>query len=226
MDRRIARIGSWAGFTAVVLILGYHLSLLAAAGPRVSGIDDVAAIRAYYAHSAVAPLGLIQVFALPAVLVFATSLVATLGTTLWLRFLTLLGLAAVVAEIAVITVITGIQAGLAFATQLGEPVGGLFRFWDVAYMTGGDMLEATWVLAYGIAMGSNVAFPRYLRWLAPLTALLLGLKVFAIWVGFPDQATLPSSILFAIFIGSGAFGLGRLANAASSTTAVGEPQAA
>lgn len=213
MDRSVPRIGAWAGWIAVAMILGYHLSLLVVAGQRVSGIDDVAAVQAYYAHEAIAPLGLLQFFSVVAVLTFAVSMATSLGTTPWLRFVTLLGLVAVVAEIAVIAVITGIQAGLVFAVQLGEPVGGLFRFWDAAYMSGGDVLEATWVLAFGIAMRSNPAFPRYLAWLAPLTALLLGLKVFAIWVGFPDQATLPSSILFAVFIGSGAHGLARLGRA-------------
>ena len=226
MDRSVPRIGSWAGWLAVVMILGYHLSMQVVAGPRVSGIDDVGAVQAYYQHTAIAPLGLLQFFSLVVVLTFATSLVVSLGTSPWLRFVTLLGLAAAIAEVAVIAVITGVQAGLVFAAQLGEPVGGLFRFWDAAYMSGGDVLEATWVLAFGAAMASNAAFPRYLRWLAPLTALLLALKAFAIWVGFPDQATLPSSILFALFVASGAFGLGRLARSSTAPALAPAPEPA
>lgn len=223
MDRSVPRVGAWAGWIAVVMILGYHLSLIAVAGPRVSGTDDIAAVRAYYAHTAIAPLGLVQFLSLVAVLTYAASLVVSLGTSPWLRFLTLLGLAAVVAEIAIIAVITGIQAGLVFAVQLGEPIGALFRAWDAAYMSGGDALEATWVLAFGIAMASNAAFPRYLRWLAPLTALLLALKAFAIWVGFPDQATLPAAILFAVVMASGALGLGRMARSASGPIPAAQP---
>jgi hypothetical protein len=225
MDRNVPRVGAWAGWLAVALILSYHLTLLAVAGPRVSGTDDIAAVQAYYGQTAIAPIGLLQFFALVAVLTFAASLTVSLGTSSWLRFLTAVGFGAAIAEIGIIAVITGIQAGLVFATQLGEPVGGLFRFWDAAYMSGGDALEATWVLAFGVAMSSNAAFPRYLGWLAPLTALLLALKVFAIWVGFPDQATLPSSILFAIFVASGAFGLGRLARSSTVAVSVPAPQA-
>lgn len=213
MDTRVARIGGWAGWIALAMILGYHLSLMVVAGNRVSGIDDVAAVRAYYQHEAIAPLGLLQFFSVAAVLVFGASLVSTLGTSPWLRFLTFVGVAAMIAEIAVITVITGAQAALVSATQLGEPVGGLFRFWDAAYMTGADVLEATWVLAFGAAMASHAAFPRIVKWLAPLAAAALALQALAMWIGLPDQATLPASILFAVFVASGAVGLGRLARA-------------
>ena len=223
MDQSVPRVGAWAGWIAVVMILGYHLSLIVVAGPRVSGIDDLAAVRAYYAHTAIAPLGLLAFFSLVPVLAFAASLVVSLGTNPWLRFVTFIGLAAVVAEVAVIAVITGIQAGLVFAVQLNEPVGSLFRVWDAAYQSGGDALEATWVLAFGIAMVSNPAFPRFVRWLAPLTALLLALKAFAIWVGFPDQATLPAAILFSVFLASGAWGLGRMARSSAAPVPAAQP---
>ena len=75
-------------------------------------------------------------------------------------------------------------------------------------------------------MTSVPAFPRYLRWLAPLTALVLALNAFAIWVGFPDQATLPASILLAIFIASGAFGLGRLVRSTTAAAPLRAPLAA
>jgi hypothetical protein len=41
MDRSIARAGAWAGVIALVGIFGYHLTLMAVAGQRVSAADPV-----------------------------------------------------------------------------------------------------------------------------------------------------------------------------------------
>lgn len=209
MERSVPRIGSWAGWIALVGILGYHLALTVMAGTRVSGVIDAAAVRAYYGQSIVALAGVEQFLVVIPIAVFAVALRQVLADSPMRRLLTGVALVAVVAELPVILTEIATQAGLVAAVQAQEPVIGLFRFWDALYNSGGYVLEATWVLAFGLAMRGVPAFPSFMRWFSPLTALLLGINVFAIWVGIPDAATLPSSLLFAIWLGGASLGLGR-----------------
>ncbi len=211
MDRNVARVGSWAGWTSLVGILGYHLFLTVAAGQRVSGTLDVAAIRAYHGQSIVALAGVEQFLVIVPVAIFGITLRQILADTPMRRLVTSVALVALIAELPVIIVGVASQAAVVAATQAGEPVVGLFRLWDALYNSGLYALEATWVLAFGIAMRDVPAFPRLLGWLSPLTALLLGINVFAIWVGIPDAATLPSSLLLGVWLAGATLGLRRVA---------------
>lgn len=219
MERSVPRIGSWAGWIGLVGILGYHVALTIAAGARVSGTVDGAAIRAYYSQSIVALAGVEQFLVVVPIAIFAIALRQVLSDSPMRRFLTGVAFVAVAAELPVILTEVATQAALVAAAQAQEPVIGLFRFWDALYNSGAYVLEATWVLAFGLAMRDVPAFPGFLRWFSPLAALLLGVNVWAIWVGIPDAATLPSSLLFAIWLGGASFGLGRatVGGAGSST---------
>lgn len=209
MERSVPRIGSWAGWLAVVGIAGYHLVLSIVAGQRVSGTDDIAAIRAYYSQSVVAVLGVEQFLVVIPVLVFGLILRETLGTTPWTRFLTGIALGALVIELPVVLTEISAQAALVAAVKAGEPVGGLFRFWDVLYNSALYPIEATWVLGFGLAMREHAAFPRFMTWLTPLTSLLLAINVTAVWIGIPDAATLPSAALISVWLAGASVGLGR-----------------
>jgi hypothetical protein len=70
-------------------------------------------------------------------------------------------------------------------------------------------------------MRDAAAVPAFIRWLSPLTALLLGINVFAIWVGIPDAATLPSAFLLALWLAGASLGLGRLARGSAEQARVG-----
>jgi hypothetical protein len=214
MERSVPRIGSWAGWIGLVGILGYHIALTIAAGTRVSGTLDAAAISKYYGQSIVAVAGVEQFLVIVPVAIFAIALREVLADSPIRRLLTGVALVALVAELPVILTEIAAQAGLVASVQAHEPFVGLFRFWDALYNSGTYVLEATWVLAFGLAMRGVPDFPRFLRWFSPLTALLLGINVFAIWVGIPDAATLPSSLLFAIWLGGASFGLRATANRA------------
>jgi hypothetical protein len=217
MERTVPRVGSWAGWLSLIGILGYHLVLTILAGQRVSGTENLGAIQAYYGQSVIAVLGVEQFLVVIPVAVFAVALHETLALTAWGRLLTGVALVALVVELALIITENAAQAALVSAVSVGEPVAGLFRFWDVLYNSGAYALEATWVLAFGLAVRTHPAFPRFMTWLSPITAVLLGINVFAIWIGIPDPATLPSAFLLGAWLAGASLGLRRVAAAPLAT---------
>src|SRR5437762_1231366 len=113
--------------------------------------------------------------------------------------------------------LTGVaaQMSLVVIARSGGDVVPLFRFWDTLYNSGAYALEAGWVAAFGLAMRDAVAFPRWLTAYSVVTAALLALNVFAIWVGIPDTATLPSALFLMIWFVSTSYGLSRGARRAT-----------
>jgi len=223
MDRSVARIGAWAGWLSLIGILGYHLALTVLAGQRVSGTTDAAAIGAYYGHSVIAVAGVEQFLVIVPVLVFAVALRETVATSPLARLAATVAVAAVVAESAVILIEIAAQAALVSAAQSGEPIVGLFRFWDVLYNSGAYVLEATWVLAFGLAMRGLSVFPRGTLALSVITGALLAINVSAIWVGIPDAATLPSNVFLGLWLAGASIGLRRAAAATRVTAPVLQP---
>lgn len=209
MDRTVARIGSWAGLLAIAGILAYHLGLMVVAGQRVSGVTDAATIRAYYEHEAIAVLGVEQAFVLVLVLVFLVALREAAGRTGVAGMAALVGLAAGIAEMPAILVMLALQAAIVAGVSAGSDIVPIFRFWDVLYNSGTYALEATWVVAFGLALRDRPSFPRWFFGLSLITGVLLAVNVTAIWVGIPDVATLPSAGLLAAWFVGAAIGLRR-----------------
>jgi hypothetical protein len=224
MERSVPRIGAWAGIIAVTGIVGYHLALMIIAGQRVSGTTDTKAIATFYGQSAVGVLGVSQFLVVIAFLVFAVALRDTLvdeaNESSTIQLLTGIALAAAMVEVPIVVTEIAAQAALVTAVQLGEGVGGLFRFWDALYNSGLYGVEATWILAFGLAMRGARPFPRFMSWLSPLAALLLTVNVFAIWVGIPDAATLPSAVAIAAWLIGASIGLRRISASPSTVMAV------
>jgi hypothetical protein len=215
MERSVPRIGAWAGLIAVIGIVGYHLALMILAGQRVSGTTDVGAITAFYGRSIVGVLGVSQFVVVIAFLVFAVALRETAfngpvaGTPL-VRLFAGVALAAAVAEVPVVLTEIAAQAALVTAVAQGESVAAMFRFWDALYNSGLYALEATWVVAFGLAIRGMAGFPRFMSWLSLLTGTLLGLNVFAIWIGIPDAATLPAAVAISVWLVGASVGLRRV----------------
>lgn len=220
MGSWVYRIGAWAGFIAVIGIVGYHVALTLLAGQRVSGTADVGAVESYYGQSIVAVLGVTQFLVVVPFLVLSQALRQSLSGTEEGRFFAGIGGLAAAAQVAVVLTATAAQAALVVAVDAGETVSGLFRFWDALYNSGLYALEATWVLAFGLAMRADAAFPRVMSWLSPLAAALLAVNVFAIWLGIPDALTLPSAVAIAAWLGVASIGLKRRADTAMSEVAV------
>jgi hypothetical protein len=216
MDRSVARVGAWAGVISVIGIAGYHLGLMIVAGQRVSGTTDAVAITKYYRNEAIAAFGVELFLVVVPIFVFAVALRETMSTTSWARFLATIGLVALVTEMAVNLTGVAAQMSLVVIARSGGDVVPLFRFWDTLYNSGAYALEAGWVAAFGLAMRDVVGFPRWLTGFSLITAALLALNVFAIWVGVPDTATLPSALFLVIWFVSTSYGLSRGAMRAAS----------
>ncbi len=88
-------------------------------------------------------------------------------------------------------------------------MGGLFRFWDSLYNSGLYAVEATWVLAFGLALSATIA-SQWVRWLSIVTATLLVINVAAIWTGIPDAATLPSAVAVSVWLVAASLSLWRV----------------
>lgn len=212
MDRNVPRIGAWAGFIAVIGIMSYHIGLMLIAGPRVSGTTDATAIEAYYANERIALLGVVGFLVLVPFIVFLVALREATAQTDTGRFLGTIALAAGIIEVAAILVMTSAQAAIVAAVSSGGDAVPMFRFWDVLYNSGTYVFEATWVAAFGLAMKETGVFPRWMVGLSAITAVFLAVNVTAIWVGIPDQATLPSALALAAWFVGASLGLRRIAS--------------
>ena len=211
MDRSVSRVGAWAGFIAVIGIMGYHIALLLSAGPRVSGFIDAGAIEAYYANESIAVIGVGAFLVLVPFTVFLVALREVTGQTSTSRFLATIALVAGIVELAAILVMISVQSAIVTAVSGGADAVPLFRFWDVLYNSGTYVFEATWVAAFGLAMRESGAFPRWMVGLSAITAVLLAANVTAIWVGIPDPATMVSALALAAWFVGASIGLRRLA---------------
>lgn len=212
MHPTIARAGGVAGWTALVLIFGYHLAVQAVAGTRVSGTLDPSAISAYYHHEILAPASIAQVIVLPVMLVFVLALRAAASRNGELpRFLATVGAGLVIAELAVLLTEVSIQAALVTVASTGGDAVGMFRFWDVLYNSGTYVLEAGMLASFGLALRGDRAFPRWLPTFSLVAAALQLVNMTAIWVGIPDTATMVGNVALAVWFGGSSVGLGRLA---------------
>ncbi len=212
MDARIARVGSLAGWVSVAAIFAYHIGLSILAGQRVSGTTDAAAIEAYYKNGIIAPASILAFLAVVPIAIFTLALRDALGVSPRSRFLATLALILVVAEVPGIIAQSALEAALVTVAARGGDIVPLFRFWDVLYNSGLYVLEAGWIGAFGLAMTENAVFPRWLPRFSLVVAALQLINVSAIWVGIPDQLTLPGNLCFGIWFGAASVGLGRLAS--------------
>lgn len=210
MRSDVARAGMIAGWVSLVGIFGYHLGLAALAGQRVSGTTDVAAITTYYRQPIVALASLEQFPVAVLVLVFMFALRETLAAASpRARSFATLGLIFAIVEMPVLLVEVSLEAALVTVASNGGPVLGLFRFWDVLYNSGAYVLEAGWLVSFGLAMRDAVGFPRWLPRFSYLVAVLQLVNMTAIWVGIPDIATLAGNMLLAVWFATASIGLGR-----------------
>jgi len=224
MTSTIARAGSYAGWLALIGIFGYHIGLTLLVGQRVSGTTDTAAIRDYYAHPVIALASVEQFLVLPLMLIFALAIrEICAAASPRARFLSTLALLFVLAEIPVILTEISLQAALVTTVAAGADPSGFFRLWDVLYNSGAYVLEAGWVLCFGLAVRDLAAFPRWLPRLSYVVCAIQLVNMSAIWVGIPDPATLIGNLLLGVWFGATSFGLGRVAARAETRTMTPAP---
>jgi len=213
MASPVARIGALAGWIGLLGIFGYHLLLQGLFGPRVSGTIDANMVADFYAHDAVAWLGVEQFVVVVPVLVLAVALREVLAPWPTARFWATVGLGLMTAEIALIITEISIQAAVVTAVATGADPVPLFRLWDVLYNSGVYVLEASLLLSFGLAFRAAAdAFPGWLAGLSFVAGVAVAINVTAIWIGIPDPATLPANLLFGAWFGGTSLVLGRLAS--------------
>lgn len=190
---RAVRISAIAGFVAVALVLACGIiGPQIVAGPRVSGTENVATIRAYYSHSALASLQAGILPAAAAILVLAGGLHAVASGSA--RQTANLGLAFTAAIVPGYLLAASLQAALVTTANSGGDVLPLFRLWDVFYNSALYTLEAAYVLSFSIALTQSKAFPRWFAIFGWIVGLLQALNTMALWIGVPDAGTVPGNV--------------------------------
>lgn len=180
---------AFAGILAVVLVVSFSIvGPQLVAGPRVSGTEDTALVRAYYSHPVLAKLQAAVLPAAIAVLVLAAGLHAVAPR----RTLATLGLALTAAIVPGYLLSASLQAALVTVAGAGGDVLPLFRLWDVYYNSALYTMEAAYVIAFTLSLAG--VFPRWFQPLGLIVGALQAANVCALWIGLPDAATILGNI--------------------------------
>jgi hypothetical protein len=208
----IALIGAVGGWLALAGILAFSvIGPMIAAGQRVSGTLDAAAIQAYYRHGALAPVNAGGFFIMLVFLPFALAMRQVLSGDERARFLSMLGLVFAVAAAPLYLAEYSLQAALVGVAANGGDVVPLFRFWDILYNSAIYVLEAGYAAAFALAMRGAPGFPRWMPRYGLIVALFQLANATALFAGIPDNVTLIGNLaLVGWFIGANT-GLSRLA---------------
>jgi hypothetical protein len=207
-----ARVGSIAGWLTLAAILVIEVVLPSVlTGLPVSGTTDRAVVTAYYGQAALLPLGLLALVTIVGFVIFVAALRDVLarrdGATFWAN--TGFGLALIAA--ALLLVRTAIQMALVRGVAAGSDVMPTFFAWDFTYNAAVYAMEASYPLAFALAMATWPGTPRWLVPLAGTVAVLQLLNMTALVVGLPFAATIPGTLGFVIWFGVTAWQLGRIA---------------
>lgn len=206
----IARIAATAGWLTLAAILASEVvapSLLIGTSP--TGSTDNAVVEAYYAHQALLPLGLVAMATIIGFLVFVTGLREVLVRRDAAAFWANAGFAFAIVAAALLLGRTAIQMALVRGVAAGSDVMPTFFTWDFTYNSALYAMEASYPLAFAIAM---TAWPRTPRWLIGLAVLVSALQLVnmtSLVVGLPMAATLPGTLAFVAWFAATAWLVGR-----------------
>lgn len=209
-----ARIGSIVGWLTLAAILISEVvipSILV--GMPVSGSTDRAVIEAYYAEDALLALGLVQIATIIGFLVFVTAL---RESVVWYEAGALpvnIGFACAIVAAALLLVRTALQMAIVRGVDAGSDVMATYFAWDFTYNTAVYAMEATYPLAFALAMAAWSGTPRWLVGLAAIVSILQFVNMTALVVGLPFGATLPGTLAFVAWFAATAWVLGRMAQA-------------
>ncbi len=207
-----ARIAATAGWLTLAAILASEVvapSLLIGLPP--TGSTDSAVVKAYYAHEALLPLGLVAMATIIGFLIFVTALREVLvrrgAAAIWANA----GFAFAIVAAALLLLRTAIQMALVRGVAAGSDVMPAFFVWDFTYNTALYAMEASYPLAFAIAMSALAGTPRWLLGLAALVSVLQLVNMTSLVVGLPMALTLPGTLAFVAWFAATAWLVGRLA---------------
>lgn len=205
-----ARIAATAGWVTLAAILASEVilpSLLMGLPP--TGSTDRAIVERYYAHDALLPLGLVAIATIIGFLVFATALREVLSRREQAAFWANTGFAFALVAAALLLFRTALQMALVRGVAGGSDVMPTFFIWDFTYNSALYAMEASYPLAFAIAMTAWAGTPRWLVGLAALVSVLQLVNVASLVVGLPMAATMPGTLAFAAWFGATAWLVGR-----------------
>jgi hypothetical protein len=207
-----ARIASMAGWLTLAAILASEVVVPSVLiGPPPTGSIDRAVVEAYYAHEALLPLGLIAIATIIGFLVFATALREVLVRREAAAFWANAGFAFSLVAAALLLARTALQMALVRGVAAGSDVMPTFFTWDFTYNTALYAMEASYPLAFAIAMTAWAGTPRWLIGLAALVSVLQLVNMTSLVVGLPMAVTLPGTLAFVVWFAATAWQVGRLA---------------
>jgi len=199
LEVRVGAVAGWISFIGVVVAFIAIPMALAGQPPTVN--SDPAAVMAYFRHPEFALINgvLGVVFGIVAIVIFVyglRSLLVAAGDAR-ARLFADLGLLFVIVATPVYLVSGALGAMLVQASS-GDPTtfASLFRFYDVMYDGGADILEGAWFGAFSIALLVS-PLPRWIGWLGVLVLISRWIKAFIPVAPVPEAIIPVSGILFA-----------------------------
>src|SRR3954451_25400276 len=120
------------------------------------------------------------------------------------------GFAFALVAAALLLVRTAIQMALVQGVAAGSDVMPAFFTWDFTYNTAVYAMEASYPLAFAIAMTAWARPPRWLVGLAALVAVLQLVNMTSLVVGLPTAVTLPGTFAFIAWFAATSWHVGRL----------------
>jgi hypothetical protein len=199
-----------AGWLTLAAILASEVivpSLLIGLPP--TGSTDRAVVDGYYAHQALLPLGLVAMAEIIGFLIFVAGLREVLVRRDAAAFWANAGFAFAIVAAAVLLVRTAIQMALVRGVAAGSDVMLTFFTWDFAYNGALYAMEASYPLAFALAMTAWSGTPRWLIRLAALVSALQLVNMTSLVVGLPMAATLPGTLAFVAWFAATAWLVGR-----------------
>jgi hypothetical protein len=198
------RLGAVAGWIALIGIVALFIVFpTAVAGQPPTVHTEPAVVMAYFRHPEFALVnGVLGVFVgILASLAFGYGLRSILrsGSDDVTRTFADLGLALMIVTLPVYLVSSAMGAMLVQAAD-GDPAtfASLFRFYDLLYDAGADVLEGAWIGAFSIAtLGSRL--PRWIGLLGIAVMATRWIKAFVPVAGVPDAIIPLSGVIFLVW---------------------------
>ena len=151
---------------------------------------DEAAVRAYYAHDALAWLPALECLTGPLIVALACGMRASFPRD---DEASQAGFGIMVAAVPGYLLSAALGSTLATLALSGQPLMPTFRLWDVFYNSAMYLLEAGYMIAFGLAFLRHGG-PRWLAWLGIVGGIVQLLNASALWLHAPDAATLPGNV--------------------------------
>jgi hypothetical protein len=195
---RLGAVAGWIGFIGVTVALIVVPMALAGQPPTVH--TDPAAAMAYFRHPELAPInGVLAVFVgILAILTFGYGLRSVLvsGGDARARTFADLGLMTLIVA-APVYVVSGAMGAMLVEAADGDAAtfATLFRFYDLMYNGGADVLEGAWIGAFSIA-ALRGPLPRWIAWLGIVVMVTRWIKAFVPVAAVPEIVIPVGGVIF------------------------------